>query len=217
MLPKNVHTWIICCPTDTGDINNTDHSGKATKARLNETAQLNDLSFDGAGEMTNRFDVRRSASITQPTHTIKESMSTQTDAKSPLKIMKPTQKVAQQQQQQLQQQQHNEDDNALKREGSFVRTQQIQREDSFVRTGSGRKLPKIPNGNAAAATRAGVEEENEGGKVNGDLTAKPDLRKSKPKALEFWESMENVQLIDGSGAISSNMSGPNFRYNTIHR
>ena len=78
-------------------------------------------------------------------------------------------------------------------------------------------MPKIPNGIAAAATRTGLEVENEGDKVNGDLTAKPDLRKSKPKALEFWESMENVQLIDGSGAISSNMSGPNFRYNTIHR
>ena len=158
--------------------------------------------------------MRRSASITQPSHTFKESMSTQTDAKSPLKILKPTQKVFNpQQQQQLQypQQQPQNQQEVLQREDSFVRTQQIQREDSFVRTGSGRKLPKIPHASTAA------KEEKEGAKLNVDFAAKPDCRKSKPKALEFWESMENVQLGDGCGEASSATSGPNFRYNTIHR
>ena len=206
-------------PADSGDINTNGHSGKASKARLNETAQLNDSSFDAGGggnsnEKANRVEVRRSASITQPTHTFKESMSTQTDAKSPLKILKSSQKVShpqqQQQQHQYPQQQPQNQQEVLQREDSFVRAQQIQREDSFVRTGSGRKLPKIPNAASAA------KEEKEGSKLNGDL-AKPDLRKSKPKALEFWESMENVQLGDCSDATTSATSGPNFRYNTIHR
>ena len=203
---------------DSGDINTNGHSGKASKARLNETAQLNDSSFDAGGgnsEKANRAEVRRSASITQPTHTFKESMSTQTDAKSPLKILKPSQKVSQTHQQQQQPQQNSKlhpqnQLEVIQREDSFVRThQQIQREDSFVRTGSGRKLPKIPNASNA------VKEEKEGSRLNGD--AKPDRKASKPKALEFWESMENVQLGDGSGAAPSSTSGPNFRYNTIHR
>lgn len=213
---------MICCPADAGDINTNGHSGKASKARLNDTAQLNDSSFDaGVGgnnsEKANRVEVRRSASITQPTHTFKESMSTQTDAKSPLKILKPTQKVSHpqqqpQQQHQYPQQQPQNQQEVLQREDSFVRTQQIQREDSFVRTGSGRKLPKIPNASSAA------KEDKEGAKLNCDFAAKPDYRKnSKPKALEFWESMENVQLGDGGDATSSATSGPNFRYNTIHR
>ena len=140
-------------------------------------------------------------------------MSTQTDAKSPLKILKPSQKMAppQQQHQHPQQLPQNQQE-VIQTEDGFLRPQQLQREESFVRTGSGRKLPKIPNASSAA------KEEQEGSKLKDDFASKSDPRKSKPKALEFWESMENVQLGDGnSTATTSSTSGPNFRYNTIHR
>ena len=113
-------------------------------------------------------------------------MSTQTDAKSPLKILKPSQKVSHPQQQQHPQQLPQNQQEVIQTEDSFLRPQQLQGEESFVRTGSGRKLPKIPNASSAA------KEEKEGSKLKDDFVSKPDPRKSKPKALEFWESMEQL-------------------------
>ena len=83
--------------------------------------------------------------------------------------------------------------------------------EGFTRTGSGRKLPQIPDRNRCNTlpTSRTLEEEPEL-KVEDKPTASmddnsPESRKpSKPKALEFWESMENIERND-------------FRYNTIHR
>ncbi len=102
---------------------------------------------------------------------------------------------------------------ALQREGSFV----MQREGSFVRTGSGRKLPKIPSTSKTAAASqskdsttlppnsslASLLKGNEAALLEAE-DDKSENRKSKPKALEFWESLETVDRAD-------------FRYNTIHR
>ena len=83
--------------------------------------------------------------------------------------------------------------------------------EGFVRSGSGRKLPQIPErsrsntlptrkpsegdeGDEESSFEVGPNGDSNGGKNN----------KSKPKALEFWESMENLERND-------------FRYNTIHR
>ena len=79
----------------------------------------------------------------------------------------------------------------------------LQKEGSFVRTGSGRKLPKIPDRSKtqtlpsnSSLKMSELEEE-----FGGD---KSENRKSRPKALEFWETLETVDSAD-------------FRYNTIHR
>ena len=74
--------------------------------------------------------------------------------------------------------------------------------EGFVRTGSGRKLPRIPDmGWNSNFPREKIE-------INKDEDTREvktlDHRKPKPKALEFWESMENIERND-------------FRYNTIHR
>ncbi|XP_071746404.1 dixin isoform X2 [Lepeophtheirus salmonis] len=65
----------------------------------------------------------------------------------------------------------------------------MKREGSFVRTGSGRKLPKIPSNEVSPSKKQPLG----------------DPLKSKPKALEFWESIEET------------MDRSDFRYNTIHR
>ncbi len=171
--------------------------------------------------------VKRTASISSPRTNINSldtasSMATQTEAKSPL-------------QQQQQQQQ-----------------QQLQREDSFVRTGSGRKLPKIPTTTKNMAKAAAAEQQKTSADVNSrplrdplapeeeqqDPTtkeAKAENRKSKPKALQFWESLINPSssktnldhdddedddeddddfaMVDDD---DDNVGG-DFRYNTIHR
>ena len=77
--------------------------------------------------------------------------------------------------------------------------------EGFTRTGSGRKLPQIPD-----RTRCNTlpsrkfEDEKEPQDQHESLEDSEDFRKSKPKAMEFWESMENIERND-------------FRYNTIHR
>ena len=81
--------------------------------------------------------------------------------------------------------------------------------EGFTRTGSGRKLPQIPdrnrNCNTLPTRKVEEEPEEENVKLAIDENAEADSRKpSKPKALEFWESMENIERND-------------FRYNTIHR
>ena len=74
------------------------------------------------------------------------------------------------------------------------------REGSFVRSGSGRKLPQIPErvrSNTLPSSKRHEEEEEQD-------EDEEQTNKNKPKALEFWESMENIERND-------------FRYNTIHR
>ena len=135
----------------------------------------------------------------------------------------PDQKI---QHQPIQQQNHQESKNNgsnprsqgdLQREGSFVMQREgsfvMQREGSFVRTGSGRKLPKIPHSKDSSskvsdllntslpATPLKLDTTQEEDILSND---KQENRKSKPKALEFWESLETVDRAD-------------FRYNTIHR
>ena len=78
--------------------------------------------------------------------------------------------------------------------------------EGFQRTGSGRKLPQIPdrircNTLPARKYEDEKEPEDKNESVEEDST---DFRKTKPKAMEFWESMENIERND-------------FRYNTIHR
>ena len=114
------------------------------------------------------------------------------------------------------------------RENSFVRAgssasgeankqMMASRENSFVRTGSGRKLPKLPKSNnpedsimntslpiPQKRTILEVSEEEE----------KLENRKSKPKALEFWETLETLENRPGVQAATN---PDNFRYNTIHR
>lgn len=83
--------------------------------------------------------------------------------------------------------------------------------EGFTRTGSGRKLPQIPDRNRSNTLPSSRKLEEEPELVK-ELEEKPvddscqEARKpsSKPKALEFWESMENIERND-------------FRYNTIHR
>ena len=90
----------------------------------------------------------------------------------------------------------------MQREGSFVMSQS--REGSFVRTGSGRKLPKIPPyhpkeskvsellNTSLPSTPLKLETQEDL-----DVDNKVENRKSKPKALEFWESMtETVDRTD---------------------
>ena len=112
---------------------------------------------------------------------------------------------------------------AFQREGSFV----LQREGSFVRTGSGRKLPKIPgnpgksriqdsqesqqkttaeilNTSLPSPMKLSSEEEKNSADSRKNSSTNQNNSNSKPKALEFWESMETVDRSD-------------FRYNTIHR
>lgn len=82
--------------------------------------------------------------------------------------------------------------------------------EGFVRSGSGRKLPQIPercrsNTLPSRKTTEGVnEEDEERGEVVEEEEHSTGGNKSKPKAMEFWESMENIERSD-------------FRYNTIHR
>ena len=77
---------------------------------------------------------------------------------------------------------------------------------SFTRTGSGRKLPQIPDRSRSNTLPTRKEEpEKEVMEENSKLAEEETQRKqSKPKAMEFWESMENIERND-------------FRYNTIHR
>ena len=95
----------------------------------------------------------------------------------------------------------------MQREGSFV----MQREGSFVRTGSGRKLPKIPtskqNSSSDLLNTSLPSPVKREATLLDDNDDKNENRKSKPKALEFWESMDQ-----GGDSRSSD-----FRYNTIHR
>jgi len=86
-------------------------------------------------------------------------------------------------------------------------TRGLSREGSFTRTGSGRKLPQIPDRvrSNTLPSRKNEEEKEDGEKEDTEDVAddsKKELRK--PKAMEFWESMENIERND-------------FRYNTIHR
>ena len=78
--------------------------------------------------------------------------------------------------------------------------------EGFVRTGSGRKLPQIPDKNRCNTlpTRRVEEEPEESNKLAIEENGGDARKGSKPKALEFWESMENIERND-------------FRYNTIHR
>ena len=114
----------------------------------------------------------RSSTTTITTVVATESMSTQTEAKSPL---------------------------------------QMQREDSFVRTGSGRKLPKIPdskrqtNQEQSNPVRSSSMRASKTSESSLNKDSKAENRKSKPKALQFWESLTN----DDDGA--------EFKYNTIAR
>ena len=85
----------------------------------------------------------------------------------------------------------------MQREGSFVMSQS--REGSFVRTGSGRKLPKIPPYHQKESSKNVSELLNtslpstplklDTTQEDLDVDNKMENRKSKPKALEFWESM----------------------------
>ena len=116
----------------------------------------------------------------------------------------------------------------LQKEGSFV----LQKEDSFIRTGSGRKLPKIPqrslSANASGANSAlpnapkiskktdGINQSKDENKdekeENPKSTTERQSRKpSKPKALEFWETLAN------NDQPPSQPPAVDFRYNTIHR
>ena len=85
-------------------------------------------------------------------------------------------------------------------------TRGLSREGSFTRTGSGRKLPQIPDrvrSNTLPSRKNEEEKEKEEETEDvADDDGKKELRK--PKAMEFWESMENIERTD-------------FRYNTIHR
>ena len=95
----------------------------------------------------------------------------------------------------------------MQREGSFV----MQREGSFVRTGSGRKLPKIPtskqnNSSSDLLNTSLPSPVKREATLLDDNEDKNENRKSKPKALEFWESMDQ-----------DNGRSSDFRYNTIHR
>ena len=92
----------------------------------------------------------------------------------------------------------------MQREGSFVMSQS--REGSFVRTGSGRKLPKIPpyhpkdnqsKNNVSELLNTSLPSTNFKGELETqeDLDNKAENRKSKPKALEFWENM-NTETVD---------------------
>ena len=79
--------------------------------------------------------------------------------------------------------------------------------EGFTRTGSGRKLPQIPDRNRSNTLPASKKQEEESAEEITKLSVTDDTadsRKNKPKALEFWESMENIERND-------------FRYNTIHR
>lgn len=94
------------------------------------------------------------------------------------------------------------------------------KDDTFVRTGSGRKLPRIPDKSWSVTlprkqiernltTETNREEPNEEPAYETKEAQILNQRKTntmsnKPKALEFWESMENIERND-------------FRYNTIHR
>lgn len=109
----------------------------------------------------------QSSSSTLTTVVATESMSTQTEAKSPL---------------------------------------QMQREGSFVRTGSGRKLPKIPDNPPKQQSEVQQQQQRRPSRKDSidSVHNKSENRKSKPKALEFWENLETVD-------------GGDFKYNTIHR
>ena len=87
--------------------------------------------------------------------------------------------------------------------------------EGFVRSGSGRKLPQIPERNRSNTlpTRKPSEGDDDDIESGNDLSidntnikiaANSKNSNNKPKALEFWESMENLERND-------------FRYNTIHR
>ena len=81
-----------------------------------------------------------------------------------------------------------------------------------MRSGSGRKLPQIPeqqqrlrSNTLPAKKQHEVDEEAEDDDVNGGgAKSAAAANNNKPAALEFWESMENIERND-------------FRYNTIHR
>ena len=78
--------------------------------------------------------------------------------------------------------------------------------EGFQRTGSGRKLPQIPDrirSNTLPSRKFDDEKEPEE-RTESVEEESTDIRKTKPKAMEFWESMENIERND-------------FRYNTIHR
>merc|ERR1719382_86233 len=83
-------------------------------------------------------------------------------------------------------------------------TRGLSREGSFTRTGSGRKLPQIPDRVRSNTLPSRKNEEEKEKEETEDVAddGKKELRK--PKAMEFWESMENIERND-------------FRYNTIHR
>ena len=87
-------------------------------------------------------------------------------------------------------------------------TRGLSREGSFTRTGSGRKLPQIPDRvrSNTLPSRKNEEEKEGGGEREETEDVADDGKKElrKPKAMEFWESMENIERND-------------FRYNTIHR
>ena len=86
-------------------------------------------------------------------------------------------------------------------------TRGLSRESSFTRTGSGRKLPQIPDrarSNTLPSRRQEEEREGEGEEKEEEDGEDGKRELKKPKAMEFWESMENIERND-------------FRYNTIHR
>ena len=116
----------------------------------------------------------------------------------------------------------------LQKEGSFV----LQKEDSFIRTGSGRKLPKIPqrslSANASGAKpslpnapkisektndidQSKDEDKDEKEETQKCASERQSRKPSKPKALEFWETLTN------NDQPPSQPPAVDFRYNTIHR
>ena len=114
--------------------------------------------------------------------------------------------------QQQQQQEEERKPSVETQTGSVLRNSAISpsrglNNEGFTRTGSGRKLPQIPDRNRSNTLPASKKQEEESAEEITKLSVTDDTadsRKNKPKALEFWESMENIERND-------------FRYNTIHR
>ena len=106
----------------------------------------------------------------------------------------------------------------LQKEGSFV----LQKEGSFVRTGSGRKLPNIPQRSTSVpappdrkplpppVAHHQADKPDQQDLVGEDEQPQPQhaRKSSKPKALEFWETLETVD---------HPAKRADFKYNTIHR
>jgi len=153
-----------------------------------------------ANSSHNSTVIRRTASVGRGD--VANEMSTQTEARSPLQQQQGKATAA----------------NAV-----------LEREGSFVRTGSGRKLPKIPTTTkpAVAASRSlvsspTVEQSAKNAEHEASQEQKAENRKSRPKALDFWESLNsavaNSRVIDDDEIDEDEaQTQDDFRYNTIHR